>query len=145
MTEYPVVISGLWVFITGNDLWSHPIWSTDEGVPPADGLVQLSRHTKVHCKENSNRKRNHFVKTLRTAVSSVALCGLSADNSSDCSVVFSLEECETTACLWMCHTQFDFGVFREQNILSFNVSVDHMMGVKMGKTLEDTDMKTHIR
>lgn len=36
----------------------------------------------------------------------------------------------------MCHTQLDFGVFCEQNILSLNVSVDHMMGVEMGKTLE---------
>lgn len=38
----------------------------------------------------------------------------------------------------MCHTQFDFGILREQNILSLNVSVNHMMGVKMGKTLKNT-------
>lgn len=41
----------------------------------------------------------------------------------------------------MCHTQFDFGILREQNILSLNVSVNHMMGVKMGKTLQNT--RTH--
>lgn len=35
-----------------------------------------------------------------------------------------------------CHTQFDFGVLREQNILPLYVPVDHMMGVEMGKTLE---------
>lgn len=43
----------------------------------------------------------------------------------------------------MCHTQFDFGVFCEQNILSLNVSVNHMMGVKMGKALEDK--RTHTK
>ena len=44
---------------------------------------------------------------------------------------------KTTLLVSMCHTQFDFGVLCEQNILSLNVSVNHMMGVKMGKTLED--------
>lgn len=43
----------------------------------------------------------------------------------------------------MCHTQLDFGILREQNILSLNVSVNHMMGVKMGKTLEDTHRNTY--
>lgn len=42
----------------------------------------------------------------------------------------------------MCHTQFDFGILCEQNILSLNVSVNHMMGVKMGKTLEDKQTHT---
>lgn len=40
-------------------------------------------------------------------------------------------------------TQFDFGIFCEQNVLSLNVSVDHMMGVEMGKTLEDKYVHTH--
>lgn len=60
----------------------------------------------------------------------------------------SLEACtcarETAVHVLMCHTQFDFGVLREQNILSLDVSVDHMMGVKMGKTLEDIYTHTHI-
>jgi len=40
---------------------------------------------------------------------------------------------------WVFLTEFDFGILCEQNILSLNVSVNHMMGVKMGKTLEDKD------
>lgn len=50
---------------------------------------------------------------------------------------------ETAVHVLMCHTQFDFGVLGEQNILSLNVSVDHMVGVKMGKTLEDINRHTH--
>lgn len=42
-------------------------------------------------------------------------------------------------------TQFDFGIFCEQNVLSLNVSVDHMMGVEMGKTLEDKYVHTHTK
>lgn len=71
----------------------------------------------------------------------------------DCVIVpqFCLEEAcgcagQTTVHVSMCHTQLDFGILREQNILSLNVSVNHMMGVKMGKTLEDkyTDINTQI-
>lgn len=66
----------------------------------------------------------------------------------DCVIVlqFRLEVracvCETTAHVLMCHTQFDFSILCEQNILSLNVSVNHMMGVKMGKTLEDKHTHT---
>lgn len=49
---------------------------------------------------------------------------------------------ETAMHVPMCHTQFDFGILCEQNILPLYVPVDHMMGVKMGKTLENTDEDT---
>lgn len=54
---------------------------------------------------------------------------------------------KTTELVSMCHTQFDFGILCEQNILSLNVSVNHMMGVKMGKTLEEKHTQnthTHV-
>ena len=68
----------------------------------------------------------------------------------DCVIVqqFRRELCgwKTAVHVSMCHTQFDFSILCEQNILSFNVSVNHMMGVKMGKTLEDihTNINTNI-
>lgn len=46
--KYPVVICGLGVLVTGDDLGSHPVGSTDEGVPPTDRLIQLCRHPKVN-------------------------------------------------------------------------------------------------
>lgn len=49
--------------------------------------------------------------------------------------------CDTAVHVLMCHTQLDFSILCEQNILSFNVSVNHMMGVKMGKALEDKHMQ----
>lgn len=56
---------------------------------------------------------------------------------------------EACGCAWittvhvsLCHTQFDFSILCEQNILSLNVSVNHMMGVEMGKTLEDKHTPT---
>lgn len=57
----------------------------------------------------------------------------------DCSVVLPgvTSAWGTTAHVSVCHTQFDFGILCEQNILSLNVSVNHMVGVKMGKALED--------
>ena len=46
---YPVVVCGVWVLVAGDDLWCHPVWGADEGVPPAHGAVQLCTHAKVHC------------------------------------------------------------------------------------------------
>lgn len=45
---HPVVVGGVWVFITGDDLRRHPVRRPNEGVPPADGPVQLSADTEVH-------------------------------------------------------------------------------------------------
>lgn len=41
VNKYPVVIRGLGVLVTGDDLWSHPIGSANEGVPSTDRLIQL--------------------------------------------------------------------------------------------------------
>lgn len=47
--HYPVVIGGVGVLVTGDDLRGHPIRCADEGVPAPHGPVQLSTHPKVHC------------------------------------------------------------------------------------------------
>lgn len=33
------------------------------------------------------------------------------------------------------HTEFDFSVLREQNVLAFDVTVDDVVGMKVGQTL----------
>ncbi len=48
-SKYLEVICGVWVLITGYDLWSHPIWSANKSVPPTNGTVQLCTHTKINC------------------------------------------------------------------------------------------------
>lgn len=62
--KYPVVICGLGVLVAGDDLRSHPIGSTNEGVPSTDGLVQLSRHSKV----NWNIKKQESLTSQTTAI-----------------------------------------------------------------------------
>ena len=47
-STHPIVIGGSGILVTSYDLWGHPVWGTDEGVPFANGPVQLGRHTKVH-------------------------------------------------------------------------------------------------
>lgn len=51
--SYSVVIRGIWVLVTSNDLGSHPIWSPDEGVPPPNGPIQLGANAKVHWTEKA--------------------------------------------------------------------------------------------
>lgn len=46
--RYPVVVGGVGVLVTGDDLGSHPVGSADEGVPAAHGPVQLSAHPEIH-------------------------------------------------------------------------------------------------
>lgn len=53
--KYPVIICGLWVLITCDDLRRHPIWSTNEGIPSTDRLVKLCWDAKV----NWNKKRKY--------------------------------------------------------------------------------------
>lgn len=45
---YPVVVGSIGVFITSNNLWSHPIWSPNKGVPTPHCPVQLGADAKVH-------------------------------------------------------------------------------------------------
>lgn len=45
---YPVIIGGVGVLVTGNNLWCHPVGCTDEGVPAAHCPVQLGTHSEIH-------------------------------------------------------------------------------------------------
>lgn len=45
--SYSVVVRGVWVLVTGDDLGGHPVWRPDEGVPPAHCPVQLSADAEV--------------------------------------------------------------------------------------------------
>ena len=45
---YPVIVGGIRVLITGDDLGGHPVGGPDEGVPPAHRAVQLCAHPKIH-------------------------------------------------------------------------------------------------
>lgn len=45
---YPVIICSIRVLITSNDLRSHPVRGTNEGVSPPHRPIQLSTHTKVN-------------------------------------------------------------------------------------------------
>lgn len=49
--SYPVIVRGVWVLVTGDDLGGHPVRGPDEGVSPPDGAIQLSAHTEVDCGE----------------------------------------------------------------------------------------------
>lgn len=46
--SYSVIIGGIWVLITGDDLRSHPVGRAYERISPADRPVKLSAHTKIH-------------------------------------------------------------------------------------------------
>lgn len=46
--SYSVVVRGVWVLVTGDDLRSHPVRGPDEGVPPPDRPIQLSANAKVN-------------------------------------------------------------------------------------------------
>lgn len=47
--RYLEVVSGIGIFIAGNDLGGHPVRRSNEGVSPAHRSVQLSTDTKIHC------------------------------------------------------------------------------------------------
>lgn len=99
-------------------------------------------------------KKYRTISHLRTTTIFASWCGsVIYVCMYDCVIVLQLrpEACryawETAVHVLMCHTQFDFGILREQNILPLNVSVNHMMGVKMGKTLKNKYAQTqaHIQ
>lgn len=54
--SYSVIIGGIWVLITGDDLRSHPVGRAYERVSPADGPVKLSAHTKIHWEGEGRRE-----------------------------------------------------------------------------------------
>lgn len=45
---YPVVVGGVGVLVTGDNFRRHPVRRADEGVPAADGSVQLGADSKVN-------------------------------------------------------------------------------------------------
>lgn len=46
--SYPVVIGGIRILVTGDNLRSHPIWGADESVSTSNSPVQLSTHSKIN-------------------------------------------------------------------------------------------------
>lgn len=68
--RYLEVISGIGIFITGNDLGGHPVRRSNEGVSPAHRSVQLSADTKIHC--GSEREQGIIVR-LGTNLSNALL------------------------------------------------------------------------
>lgn len=45
---HPVVVGGVGVLVTGDDLGGHPVRRPDEGVPPPHRPVQLGAHAEIH-------------------------------------------------------------------------------------------------
>lgn len=70
LSGYLKVISGIGIFIAGNDLGGHPVRRSNEGVSPAHCSVQLSADTKIHCgserQQNSIRLENTWATILLT-------------------------------------------------------------------------------
>lgn len=46
--SYLEIICGIWVFITGNNFWRHPIRGPNEGISPAHCSIKLGTDSKVH-------------------------------------------------------------------------------------------------
>lgn len=55
--SYSVIVGGIWVLITSDNLRSHPVGGAYEGVSPPNRPVELSTHTKIDC----GRKRKEGV------------------------------------------------------------------------------------
>ena len=53
---YPVIVGGVRVLVTGNDLRGHPVWGAYERIPPPHGPVQLGTHPEVHCGQRKEGK-----------------------------------------------------------------------------------------
>ena len=49
LAPYPVIVGGVRVLVTGDDLGGHPVGGAYERVPPPHGPVQLGAHPEVHC------------------------------------------------------------------------------------------------
>lgn len=47
VAPYPVIVGGIGVLVTGDDLGGHPVWGAYERVPPPHGPVQLGAHSEV--------------------------------------------------------------------------------------------------
>lgn len=60
--KYPVIICGLRVLITCDDLRRHPIWSTNEGISSTDRLVELCWDSKVNWNIKKIRDKSYSCK-----------------------------------------------------------------------------------
>lgn len=60
--SYSVVVCGVWVLITGDDLRSHPVGCAYERISPSNRPVQLSAYTKINYGTKSKKKRNTIYK-----------------------------------------------------------------------------------
>lgn len=84
--SYSVVISGIWVLVAGDDLWSHPVGCAYECVSPSNRPVQLSAYAKINYgtkskKEWSTINKEEEEESLRGAATintSARLCQLQA-------------------------------------------------------------------
>ena len=56
VAPYPVIVGGIRVLVTGDDLGGHPVWGAYERVPPPHGPVQLGAHSEVHCSRRKEGK-----------------------------------------------------------------------------------------
>lgn len=57
--SYSVVIGGIWVLVTGDDLRSHPVGGAYERVSPPHSPVQLSAHSEIDWKRRKKENGNH--------------------------------------------------------------------------------------
>ena len=74
---HPVIIGGVGVLVTGDDLGSHPVRGAYEGVSPAHGPVQLSTHAEIHCgRKRKEGKWNTINKPVKGKVKNVRIRGL---------------------------------------------------------------------
>lgn len=63
-TPYPVIVGGIGVLVTGNDLRGHPVRGAYERVPPPHGPVQLGTHPEVHCGQGKEGKGTRVSKPV---------------------------------------------------------------------------------
>lgn len=63
-TPYPVIVGGVGVLVTGNDLRGHPVRGAYERVPPPHGPVQLGTHPEVHCGQRKEGKGTRVSKPV---------------------------------------------------------------------------------
>lgn len=112
---HPVVVGGVWVLVAGDDLGGHPVRRPDEGVPSPNSPIQLSADAKVHCEAH---------RLVLLAVATMREWG------------------RTLAAQVKPRTQFDFGVFRQQHVLSLDVTMDDVVSVQVSQTLQTHGQQT---
>lgn len=54
--SYSVIICCIWVLVTSDDFWGHPVRCPNEGVSPSNCPIQLSTHAKIHWRDKERRQ-----------------------------------------------------------------------------------------